>query len=90
MIPKDKFSPENWLKYYEFWMYIDYLKDYTLFNFCDKKHLVNHNGKKLKVQVDLLTGSVSGVCADSFFCDSHTITCTISANYHKKNILIIQ
>ena len=83
MIPKDKFSPENWLRYYEFRMYINYLKDHTIFNFCDEKHLVNHNGKKLKVRVDPLTGDVPGVTVDSTFRDSHTIICTISANYRK-------
>lgn len=83
MIPKDKFSPENWLRYYEFRMHINYIKDHTLFNFCDEKHLVNHNGKKLKVRKDPLTGDVPGVTVDSTFRDSHTIICTISANYRK-------
>lgn len=84
MIPNDKFSSENWL-YYEFWIYINSLKNHTLFNFCDEKHLVDHNRKKLKVRKDLLTGNVPGTKVDGNFRDSHTLLCTISAKYWKSN-----
>ena len=67
MVPKDKFSADNWLRYYEFRSYVNYIHDHTRFNFCDEKHLVNHNGTKLKAKPDPFTEDIPTVPVDRDF-----------------------
>ena len=59
-IPKDKFKCVNWLKYYEYRMYVNYFKDHTIFNFLDEKHIHNHNGHDLRVRMNPITGIIDG------------------------------
>ena len=84
LIPKDKFTEEGWLKYYEFRMIINKLSDHTLYNFVDEKHLVNHNGTKLRGRIDPVTGILNGIPVDGNFRDAHNLICCISGNHRKE------
>ena len=83
MIPKDKFTDRNWFRYYEFRMFINVLGDQTRFNFLDEKHLVNHNGEKLKARACPLTGILPPIPVDGNFRDSNNIVACISMNHRK-------
>ena len=83
LIPKDKFTNENWSRYCEFRMSCNILHDHTRFNFVDEKHLVNHNGQDIKGRVDPTTGILEGIPVSGDFRDANNIICCISANHRK-------
>ena len=82
-IPKDKFKTMNWLKYFEYRMYVDYFSDHTIFYFLDEKHIHNHNGHDLRVRINPFMGEIDGIPVSGNFRDSYTITACISTNPNK-------
>ena len=83
MIPLDKFKETNWFRYFEYRMMLDLISDHSKFNFLDEKHIWNHNGQKLRVRRNPITGQIPSVKVSGNFRDSQSIIACITTNKTK-------
>ena len=66
-------------------MFVNVVRDHTLFNFLDEKHFMNHNSQTLKARVDPITGILPSIPVDGDFCEAHNLMACISVNHRKSN-----
>ncbi len=80
LIPLDKFKRRNIVRFLEYKQKMGLLCDHTMWNFLDKKHIVNHNALPKKGRADPLTGYIDYIPVTGDFREAYNIFAVISAN----------
>jgi transposase len=83
LVPKDKFRPENLLRYMEFRLILEKLPDHSKFHWLDEKHMVNKDAEATKVRADPLTGYIPCIYVNGDFRDAYNLFAIISASPRK-------
>lgn len=83
-VPLDKFREANWFKYYEYRLIMNKVSNHKIFNFCDEKHITNHNGTELKIRKCPITGNREGVPVSGDFRETFSIIACVSPNPAKQ------
>ena len=83
-VPINKFTNKNMIRIYEYQHTIHFLIEFIIrFNFCDEKHIVNHDCLPKKVRRDPVTGKRPAIMVSGNFCNAYNIFACISANPKK-------
>jgi hypothetical protein len=85
LVPKDKFRPENLLRYMEFRLILEQLPDHSKFRWLDEKHIVNKDVAATKVRADPRTGCIPCIYVNGDFRDACNLFAIISANPRKSS-----
>ena len=83
LVPKDKFRPENILRFMEFRMILEDLPDHSKFHWLDEKHMVNKDVEATKVRADPLTGHIPCIYVNGDFREAYNLFAIMSASPRK-------